>query len=61
MSYTIKSLQKALTLLEDEFQDMEQALHTKNHIHDMYKDFRVMAERLSNQQAAMTEDLPPVE
>ncbi len=51
MSYTIKSLQKALTLLEDEFQELGTAPHTKNHIHDMYLEFRQIAEKLSDQQA----------
>lgn len=61
MSYTIKSLQKALTLLEDEFQDLEQTSNTKNHIHDMYIEFRGMAERLSTQQASMKADISPIE
>ena len=51
MSYTIKSLQKSLTLLQDEFQDLGQLAHTKNHIHDMYLQFQTLAERLSRQQA----------
>lgn len=51
MSYTIKSLQKSLTLLQDEFQDLDQVAYSKNHIHDMYLQFQNLAERLSEKQA----------
>ncbi len=60
MSYSIKSLQKALTLLEGEFQDLGQAPHTKNHIHDMYLEFRLLAQRLSDEQANAKPIAPPV-
>ncbi len=51
MSYTIRSLQKSLSLLENEFQDLGQMAHGHNHIEDMYLQFQKMAERLSRQQA----------
>jgi hypothetical protein len=51
MSYTIKSLQKSLTLLQDEFQDLDHVSHHKNHIQDMYLQFKNLAERVSLQQA----------
>lgn len=50
MSYTIKSLQKAITLLEDELQDIGKT-HAKNHIQDMYLQFQSLAERVAAQQA----------
>jgi hypothetical protein len=49
MSYTIKSLQKSLTLLQDEFYDLGQ-IPSKNHIQDMYLQFQSLAERASRQQ-----------
>ncbi|MGA2655130.1 MAG: hypothetical protein ABSF18_04025 [Gammaproteobacteria bacterium] len=50
MSYTIKSLQKSLTLLQDEFQDLGHT-QSKNHIQDMYNQFQTLAERVSRQHA----------
>ncbi|MFA6037110.1 MAG: hypothetical protein WC748_03170 [Legionellales bacterium] len=50
MSYTIKSLQKSLTLLQDEFQDLGHTGHSKNHIQDMYVQFQDLADRVSREQ-----------
>lgn len=50
MSYTIKSLQKSLTLLQDEFHDLGQ-MQSKNHIQDMYMQFHTLASRVAAQQA----------
>lgn len=50
MSYTIKSLQKSLTLLQDEFQDLGH-IKTKNHIQDMYLQFQTLANHVALQQA----------
>lgn len=61
MSYTIKSLQKSLTLLQDEFQDLGQVAHQKNHIQDMYLQFKTLAERLSRQKAQDRIDNQPVD
>lgn len=51
MSYTIKSLQKSLTLLQDEFQDLGHDARHRNHIQDMYVQFQDLAQRVSNEQA----------
>ncbi len=62
MSYTIKSLQKSLTLLQDEFQDLGQVSHHKNHIQDMYTQFKTLAERVSPaQKAKQLDNAQPLE